>query len=270
MIRTYLSENQIDYFSEYLDKDMIDAIQEVLHGHDGPYCKYKHFSFSERLLYSVCDVSDVMEKTHRIIEEVFETNCYNTAEKFAELACKYRLDFMPWKPCFEKYEEIYLRICTAYFKKIGYIYHVSSECIRRNSILVYMFNKQDNRLRYMANEIHTYNAVYGCDFKNFYLAYLYKKLNVVLNKNDVQLIDNPKLLGKNLLFFMKLTDRESANTILKVIRCQPRYKKIDREDLMDLVFNDAASKQNYYEDIDLDFDGKTIVVKTTNTRVLYV
>ena len=269
MIKTYLTESQIEYFGEYLDRDMIEAIQEVLHGPDGP-C-YKKFNFSERLLYSVIDINDVMEKTHRIIDEVNEVNetdC-NSAEKFAELAWKYRLDFMPHKACRAKYEEIYLRICTSYFKKIGYVYHVSSELIRRNSILVYMFNEKENRLHYMADEIHTYNNVYGESFKNFYLAYLYRKLNVVLKKDEVSLIDDPKLLGKNLLFFMKLTDHETANKILRVIRCQPRYNKIDREDLMDLLFNNVA-KQNECDDVDINFNGTTIVVKTTNTRVLYV
>lgn len=267
MIKTYLNESQIEYFEEYLDRDMIEAIQEVLHGPDGP-C-YKKFNFIERLLYSVNDIDDVMEKTHHIIDEANEED-YNSAEKFAELAWKYRLDFMPHKECFKKYEEIYLRICVSYFKKIGYTYHVSSELIRRNSILVYMFNRQENRLRCMAEEIDAYNAVYGCKFENLYSAYLYKKLHVKLRKNDVQIVNDPKLLGKNLIFFMKLADHETANRILRGIRCQPRFGKIDREDLMDLIFNNAVEKQNEYDDIDVDFAKGMIVVKATNTRVLYV
>ena len=253
MNTSYLTKSQLDFFKPYFDLNMIKAIQITLHGK--PRYLYRKCNFADKLKYTFVEVSEAMKKTHRIIDEYFKLDSENqNVETFKKMAienCDYpdTYDYI-WDryEYLRNYEDTYLRICAEYFEKTGYVYHVSSETIRRNSILVHMFNKEHDVLSEMALNLHKFNAIYGDP-----------------NHSDAPKnpIGDANLLGENLKFFFPLSTYASPNSILN---------DLENRSLLDVVFAKNCTKVKANTRQEVYFEDGVIVKKTvtaTVTREIY-
>ena len=253
-MNSYLTESQLKFFKPYFNVHMINAAIEALDLGTRMYY-FQRFKFDERLKYTFVEVSEEMKKTHKLIDEFFELPD-QSPEAFETFAEKTIPPITKMWECsrighVEAYEDTYLHICIEYFKRIGYVYHVQSEMIRRNTILVYMFNKKQDELHRMAWKLHRFNNIYG-DPNAF-------------NATPIP-IDNIDLLRENFKFFFPLAPGYAFDTAEGIL------EDLEKRNLLDVVFKKTGTNVQANAKERLTFENGVIVKKTVSasiTREIY-
>ena len=252
MNTSYLTKSQLEFFGSYFNVDMINAIKTALNLNEKWY-HFQCFKFAERLKYTFGEVAESMKKTHKLIDEFFELPYEEqTPETFEAIA----LESIPAKKNIseffelghiEEYEDTYLRICIEFFKKKGYVYHIPTEMIRRNTILVFMFNKKHDELEQMAWKLHKFNAIYGKPEH-------YNAPETPIN--DIE------LLKENFKFFFPLAGNGCYDMTAEGI-----LEELEERNLLDVVFKKTGTNVQANTKERLTFENGVIVKKIVSANI---